>query len=304
VSERTPHTAFLDLIFERLKQRGIYTLKRMNRCIRVQYANEFHIDITPGIPDVDLGPENILITDKELGRWKESNPKDYGVWFKAVARLSPKIRYAEREVMAKFAAAEPLPTPKFSKPMLNRIVQLMKRHRDIMFDGHKDAPISAVITTLAAESYAHHVQHGTFSTKVDFLHTVIADMPAFITRTGIEERVPNPKNPLENYADKWLAKPQRRKAFHAWHEAAIVHLDQILDSIDKGKEALFGTLSEAYGPGVVKSATLKQAALRRAQTEARIVGVTKSSGIVAPIAVAPSQSESVPPVRPHTVFGT
>ena len=303
VSERTPHTAFLDLIFDRLKQRGIYTLKRMNRCVRVQYANEFHIDITPGIPDVDLGPENILITDKELGRWKESNPKDYGVWFKTVANLSPKIRYAVRELMAKFAAAEPLPTPKFSKPMLNRIVQLMKRHRDIMFEGHKDAPISAIIATLAAESYAHHVQHGIFSTEVEFLRTVIADMPRFITRTGTEERVPNPKNPLENFADKWLANPQRKKAFHLWHDAAVVHLDKILDSIDQGKEALFGRLSEAYGPGVVKRATIKQAELRRAETESLSIGVTKSSGILAPIATAVSHSKPVLPVRSHTFFG-
>jgi len=49
VQETSPQTAFLDLIYNRLKQRGCYTLKRMNRCVRVQYADEFHIDITPAI---------------------------------------------------------------------------------------------------------------------------------------------------------------------------------------------------------------------------------------------------------------
>ena len=137
------------MVYNRLKQRGCYTLERKNRCVRVQYANEFHIDITPAIPDADLGPENILVTDKEIGRWKESNTKDYAVWFRGIAILSPRISYADREVIKSFsAAAEPLPAPKFSKPMLNRIIELMKRHRDIRFDGDRSAPISAIITTL------------------------------------------------------------------------------------------------------------------------------------------------------------
>jgi Second Messenger Oligonucleotide or Dinucleotide Synthetase domain len=77
LSERTSQTDFLSLLHDRLAARKCYTLKRMNRCVRVQYANEFHIDITPGIADRNQGPENIFVTDKELGRWKESNPKDY-----------------------------------------------------------------------------------------------------------------------------------------------------------------------------------------------------------------------------------
>src|SRR5205085_1458721 len=55
VSGGMPQQAFLDLVFNRLNQRGIYTLKRMNRCVRVQYANEFHIDITPALPDTNQG---------------------------------------------------------------------------------------------------------------------------------------------------------------------------------------------------------------------------------------------------------
>jgi hypothetical protein len=203
IPERMRQAAFLDLIYDRLKQRGIYTLKRMNRCVRVQYADEFHIDITPGTPDLAQGPENILVADKELGGWKESNPKDYGVWFKAVAKLTPTIIYESRELMAKIAAAEPLPSPKFTKPMLNRIVQLMKRHRDHAFAGDKNAPISAIIATLACRSYQHHATNEEFYNQVEFLRTVIADMPSFITTFAGEESVPNPCNPLENYADKW-----------------------------------------------------------------------------------------------------
>ena len=304
VLERYPQTAFLDLIFARLQQRGIYTLKRMNRCVRVQYANEFHIDITPGIPDIDLGPENILVTDKELGRWKESNARDYGMWFRAVANLSPKITYADRQMMNEFAAAEPLPAPKFTKPMLNRIVQLMKRHRDVMFQGSKDGPISAIITTLAAHSYAYHAENNFFSSEIEFLRMVIRHMPVFITKIGSEERVPNPKNPLENYADKWVRHPERRVAFHRWHAAVVLHMDQVLASMDNGKERLFESLSSAYGPNVVKTAAIKRAEIRRAQEENGRIGVSKISGLVAPLATGSHFAKPVLPILKHTNFGS
>jgi hypothetical protein len=303
VHESFPRTAFVDLIYNRLKERGCYKLRRMNRCVRVQYANEFHIDITPGIPDMHLGPENILITDKEIGRFKESNPKDYGVWFRRIARVSPKISYADGGMMKEFAAAEPLREPRFSKPMLNRIVQLMKRHRDVMFDGAKDAPISAIITTLAAMSYAYHAGRNTFPNQIEFLRAVIGDMPDFITKVGAEERVPNPANPLENYADKWFLHPERQVAFHRWHAAVVVHLDRVLASIDRGKERLFESLSSAYGAAVVKTAAVKHAELRRIQSEAKTLGVTKSSGLIAPITAAAHFSRQVLPVPRHTNFG-
>jgi hypothetical protein len=279
-------------------------LKRMNRCVRVQYANESHIDITPAIPDADLGPENILVTDKEVGRWKESNTKDYQVWFQGIAILSPRISYADREVIKSFSAtAEPLPTPKFSRPMLNRIAQLMKRHRDVMFDGDRNAPISAIITTLAALSYEYHAKRSVFPNQIEFLQAVVRDMPNFITRFGVEERVPNPANPLENYADKWLHHPERRAAFHKWHAAIVIHVAEVLGSADAGKLTLFKSLSSAYGDQVVKAATVKRAELRRFESDAKVVGVAKTSGLIAPIAAGSPLTRSVVPVLRHTNFG-
>lgn len=304
VPESERQTAFLDLVYNRLKQRGCYTLKRMNRCVRVQYANEFHIDITPAIPDADLGPENILVTDKEVGRLKESNTKDYRVWFQGIAALGPRISYADREVLKTFSAnAEPLPAPKFSKPMLNRIIQLMKRHRDVMFAGDKEAPISAIITTLAALSYEFHAKRNLFPNQIDFLQAVVRDMPKFITWDGAEERVPNPTNPLENYADKWLRHPERKAAFYKWHAAVVTHVAEVLGSADAGKVTLFETLSSAYGDDVVKAATVKRAELRRIESDAKVLGVTKKSGLIAPIAAGSQLTRSVLPVLRHTNFG-
>ena len=41
----------------------------------------------------------------------------------------------------------------WDKAPLQIAVQVLKRHRDIYFDGSDDAPISIIITTLAARAY-------------------------------------------------------------------------------------------------------------------------------------------------------
>ena len=45
--------------------------------------------------------------------------------------------------------------PKYqsNKTPLQRAVQILKRHRDIMFAGDEDKPVSIIITTLAAKAY-------------------------------------------------------------------------------------------------------------------------------------------------------
>jgi hypothetical protein len=299
VNERNPQLAFLNLVYDRLKQRNCYVLERKNRCIRVQYANEFHIDITPGIPDIDMGGDNILVTDKEAGRLKESNTKGYAAWLRTVASLAPRVRYADRGFMRKFAAAEPLPAPRFSKPMLIRVVQLMKRHRDVMFEGDHDAPISAIITTLAGLSYAQHATQDVFQNQVEFLRVVVQDMPNFITQDGVL----NPANSRENYADKWVSHPERRVAFFKWHAAAVLHVDQVLASIGKGKLTLFQSLAPAYGESLVKTAMVKHAEARRAESDVKRLGVTQASGLIAPIAAGSPLIRPVLPVLRHTNFG-
>jgi hypothetical protein len=301
---RLSKESFKKLVYDRLAQRGCYTLREMNRCIRVQYANEFHIDITPAIPDDIQGPQNILITDKEQGRWKESNPRDYAEWFRESAKFQPRISYNESIALSASdrALVEPLPAPKSSRPILNRIVQLLKRHRDEMYKGHKDAPISAIITTLCAHSYRRNTSI-VFDSEAEFLSRVVADMPKSITRDGVIETVPNPQNPLENFADKWLRKPQRRAEFYKWHAAVVAHFDSIIYKEGRSKTDLVNELSAAYGKDITNRAVVANAEQRRAAAESQTIGVTKGSGLIAPSAGIYVTTKQVVPVRKHTNFG-
>jgi hypothetical protein len=38
----------------------------------------FHLDVPPTIPDAELAPTGILLTDKRLRAWQRSNPIGYG----------------------------------------------------------------------------------------------------------------------------------------------------------------------------------------------------------------------------------
>ena len=65
-------------------------MERLPRCIRLNYAGDFHLDIVPAIPDLLAGGTCILVPDLDANlslhspqndRWKPSNPKGYKTWF-------------------------------------------------------------------------------------------------------------------------------------------------------------------------------------------------------------------------------
>jgi hypothetical protein len=73
------------------------------------------------------------------------------------------------------------------------------------------APISMIITNLAARSYEGETELGIALAKI------IEMMPSFVRPT--RPRVPNPAAPGEDYADKWAADPQLERSFWDWHTA-------------------------------------------------------------------------------------
>ena len=309
VGEHYPQQAFKQLIYDRLARRGCYKLIMMNRAIRVQYVDEFHLDITPAIPDLDLGPQNIKVTDKEVGRWKESNPKEYALWFKAIGEMEPDISYKNRSQMEALANIEPLPAPTLTRPLLNRIVQLEKTHRNHMFGEDKNAPISAIIATLTAMAYEHQIRRGRFDSYADFVRAVVRSLPQFLTpspNAGGVESLPNPANPFENYADKWIARPQRRTAFFHWHPKMVEHFDRILGTLGQGSDEVHWYLANSFGASVVNEAVVANSAERLISLEAGLRGVQRGSGLITSTSLAAAYvtSSSVKAVPRHTNFGS
>ena len=237
-------------IGDRLYEHGVYRnmLEEKQRCWRLNYENEFHMDITPSVinPYCQNGGE--LVPDKLQSRWKPSNPRGYINKFETYASMSPSwatldsMEYAEArgEVL-------PLPIQKPSKPILNRIVQLLKRHRDHTFVGTSQAeyaPISIIITTLAGWAYVACIQERKFIDHYDLILEVIRKMPSFINREYENGKliysIPNETTIGENFADKWNRDNRLSYWFYEWHKKAVDTFEKLLevDGLDRIVESL------------------------------------------------------------------
>lgn len=98
---------------------------------------------------------------------------------------------------------------------LQYVVQLLKRYRDVLFQGDPEiAPISIIITTLAALAYRGE------GTITECLFGVLERMPNFVEQRGAVFAIPNPVQPSENFADRWHGDARKQAAFLRWLDAA------------------------------------------------------------------------------------
>jgi len=233
ISPTTNSGAIKKLVGDRLKQNPRYAkiLREKNRCWRVNYPGDFHLDVLPAKPDEGQGGTAILIPDKELDDWTESDPRGYTKWFRGVMEEQFSV---SRFSIAKSREAEPEEIPDYEvKTTLQQSVQLLKRSRDILFeDNPSNRPISVIITTLSGYSYRN--QDDLFETLV----SLVNDMPGHIQRINGVPYVANPINEDENFADKWQEHPEREEAFYKW----IDYLQEKLNLLEAGS-----TISEAEG---------------------------------------------------------
>ena len=205
-----------NLVGNRLKEHGTYRqkLSEGHRCWTMNYAG-FHMDILPCVPKngyfiKDYSTE-IRLTHK-IGDShyidKYSNPYEYGQWF--VKQMSDVFKsYREKYAMANNTVIDKVPSYKVRTP-LQQSIQLLKRHRDIIFGDDENAPISIIITTLAAESYNNELN------LFDALSNILEHMTDHIENRSGVLWVQNPVMPAENFADKWQTHPERKTAFYSW----------------------------------------------------------------------------------------
>ena len=220
-------------------------LERLKRCLRLNYAGAFHLDILPACPNGGDGA--ILVPDRKLECWKHSNPQGFADWFFKRCVLRDAI--AERELKA---SVEPLPSavPSEYKYPLQRIVQLMKRHRDIFFFGGRDIARSVILTTLAGEVYK-----GQRSLSLA-LESVLDGIHAAVEACPTAPRILNPVHSDENFADSW--DQERYDKFRAYIRNFRGTLKAALNpSLAEQRRGLDGTtehLGKMFGAERVKEA--------------------------------------------------
>lgn len=259
---------------------GEYYNQGGRRCWTLKYSDHvgYHMDILPALSDEglvylmektfsatnELSPSEIRqlairITDIEkdnfnsdtnIENWHKSNPFGYANWFFSKAIVSGKRMFSLNE------SVDPVRAYENKKLPLQRVVQLLKRHRDIMFSSEEfecdNRPISVIITTLAARAYDNS------ENLIDAYTNIVKRMKRFIEDrenplTGkIEKWVQNPVNDVENFADKWSEVSQKQDYFYLWLDKLEEDLEKLFSTVGRGQDYLFESFSDMYGNGAAK----------------------------------------------------
>jgi Second Messenger Oligonucleotide or Dinucleotide Synthetase domain len=293
-------------IGDRLRDNGNYAplLVEMPRCWRLDYANEFHLDITPSIPNPECRLGGELVPDKTLKTWKASNPMGYRAKFERRAALQPRIRSAFARAYDSARADEQIesyPEEMRLKGILRRIVQIAKRHRDLHFidDDQGLAPLSIIITTLASRAYEFCATRFVYDHELDFVVDVLRRMPDMLENGVFEGRTVwllwNQTTAGENFCEKWNWHPQRARAFFAWHAKAVADFEQLttVQGLDQVRRLLGDVFGAAPATKAMDSLT-ERVSLARAASR---LSVTRPAGLIVGTASGATQ------VRANTFFG-
>ena len=291
------------IVGDRLKENARYAamLEEKKRCWRLNYAREYHLDISPTINNAKCANGGELVPDKKLREFKPTNPKGYKALFERRAALIPTLRMQKALAAEDRAAVEPFPVHGTAKGILRRTVQILKRHRDVHFLEvvEEIAPISIIITTLAAQSYEYCVKSFVFDSELDVLIATIRLMPHFIDKPVVNGRriyvVANETTVGENFAERWNTEPARAAAFYEWHAKALADFEALpdLQGIDVNGKSLEGSLGSSVVRKVIDARTdsISQARTAKKLYVAPTVGLTLSS------------AANATPVRSNTFFG-
>ncbi len=273
----------LDAVEGRLAENEKYRpiLERKNRCIRLIYANEFHVDILPALPDPAAGVTCVRVPDRRLQGWVPSNPIGYADWFESRARLF---------VVEKMVMPIPAPEPIETKPILKMAVQLLKRWRDVTYEADpQGAPVSIVLTTLAGQHYAAE------QTTLDALSWIVARVRASLPRSD-RLKVYNPSNLREDLSERWDADPS---AYDVFVEGmlALHHSLQSLRAA-RGIPPIKKILGELFGEELAETVINEQARDVQQERKAGRLRVATVSG-----SLTSANGSRTAPIRRNTFYG-
>ena len=260
------------------KARGIKSeLEPKHRCWRLEYQDDlsFHMDIVPCIPADEKRRKAILESIRKTGLdeyvagsasqttisitdnrhegykhicddWNISNPEGYAKWFEY--RMNPQ----QTRILLEKAQVDDVPLFKKKTP-LQRVIQILKRHRDNWSKDNPDSkPISIIITTLAARAYNGETD------VVTALGNVLEKMGGLVNPA--RPRVPNPVDPEEDFADRWYRQDclhlRLEKNFHDWLLQARTDFQHITSTTDT--EFLCEQIEEKFSLRVNESELKKQ----------------------------------------------
>ena len=274
-----------DYITARGAGNGSPALKERGRCWELIYSGDrFHMDVLPVIPDPDGDDTAVLLSDRDLFLWQHSNPIGYADWF--WRSMGDAVAVGRAQLAAALnRTVEDVPRW-LVRTTLQRVVQLLKLHRDNFFrDNLQNKPASILITTLATHAYSGE------SDLFEAFRWVAHDLPYHIEWRDRTWWVPNPAHEEENFADKWNSNRDRKRHFDRWIEALVVDTERWAKSI--GIDEAARSLGVTFGTGPVQAGAKRVGASLSALVPTAALGVTNQGRLT------PNGGTKIQPHRFH-----
>lgn len=296
------------LVAEELKLR-YKDLKVKERCCRIEYAREFHMDVIPARHEGVADLNRIVVPDRRLNEYLWSCPKLFAAWFDETAKLTPVFVHSFSADIIKAsnsAVIEDLPDyDGMEVEPLRRFVQLFKASRNHYYDGITCRPPSSIaLTTMAAHSYRKAVTGRVYDSMIQVFRSVAQDLHNSIRvsrgQTGkFEFELKNPKDERENFLNCWDDHGEAFAVFRQWQAQVVEFIDTILAQVQtqEGIDGAKKRLSTTFGDSAATAAVRGLAGQRREMVSRGSAGYL-STGALATTAQAGARN-----VPQHTFHG-
>ena len=285
-----------EILEEALSSSELYggKLKVCPECLTIEYADlsgiGFSIDIVPAADETDEHKNSLraksqipalldtAIAIPQYGEneyfWVTNNPRGYREWFESINKpFADNSAPVYREILFKnnrglFATVEDIPHG-LNRSALQRVIQILKYHRDIFYsqypDGEKIKPISAIINTVVTKIAATaDPKYSVF----ELLEYVLNEFAVYSSRQVLPSEmffskygsknaikknqdlwiIENPANPEDNLADHWNENSDIPKIFFKWTNAAKKDL---IEALHKSPQEFGASLASAFGSDIV-----------------------------------------------------
>ncbi|MBR5964569.1 MAG: nucleotidyltransferase [Treponema sp.] len=225
--------------------------ERKNRCVRINYKDDFHMDILPGFSNKTAGETVICVPDREIQGWTVSDPKGYTDWFLNISRNI----VAREDFSFVKSSLETKEFEKINDKPLKDAVMVLKMYRNEYFkdDDDKKTP-SIILTTLAGLSYKGS-------------GTILGTLKQFAKYTRSKSssgvvRIENPVLPSENLSERWEKDNTIYKAFFGFLdslEEKIADLEETANDFELRESVIKSMVNQVnYARGVEHFSALAQ----------------------------------------------
>lgn len=269
----TPESIYNTLV-KALEKDSYYQsiMEKKQRCVRLNYKSDFHMDILPACMSDSIDKMRIKIPEKAFKSWSNGNPRGFADWFLNIAKSAenPLLKTYSDALFEARVDQEPLPNNIYFKTPLQRAVQLIKRYRDLYYQK-KDSEYkvsSIVITTLVASFYN---KEGSIYDTIESVIGKIKNTYSDAVRNNYRFRVLNPVDSSEDFTDSWSDK--HYQSFYAFIEDFFTKWQNIKGSFEHGKSDYI-TL---FGEGEYKKSLTEQI---RMFSKASSDVLTKANGLI------------------------